>query len=55
MKGFELQIVYDEVEHIVYIGTSTSSGVKYQCNNETDLKLAIIKYIDDYITLKGGE
>lgn len=34
----ELEIVYEKEEGIVYIGTPTSSGAKYECKTIEDLK-----------------
>ncbi len=45
----EIEIVYRKEEGIVYIGTPTSSGVKYECNTIEQLKKSIITYIEDYI------
>lgn len=45
----EIEIVYEKEEGIVYIGTPTSSGAKYECKTIEDLKKSIITYIEDYI------
>ena len=48
-EDFDLQISFDKEEQLVYIGTETSSGAKYDCKNIEDLKKAINEYIDDYV------
>ena len=47
----DLSVNFDKDFNAVYIGTESSSGVKYDCKNVEDLKFAINSYIDDYIDL----
>ena len=44
---FELQIVFEN--NTLYIGTESSSGCKYHCENMEEVKKAILEYIDSYL------
>lgn len=45
----DLEISFSKEEQLVYIGTETSSGAKYNCETIEDLKKAINEYVDDYV------
>lgn len=48
-ESFIITVDFDKDERDVLIATETSSGAKYKCETEEDLKSAINTYIFNYI------
>ena len=51
-ENFSINIDFDKDEKNVFIATENSSGAKYKCETEEDLKIALNSYIDNYIELE---
>ena len=50
-SSFNLEIVYNDDEKIMYIGTSDSSGEKYKCEKYSDIVKNVKSYCDNYLIL----
>lgn len=46
---YDLNIEFIKEEGMVYIGTSNSSGAKYECESIEELRKIVHDYIDDYL------
>ena len=46
-SSFEIELIYDKDEEMVYIGTENSSGLKYECKNIKELSNIIEEYCDN--------
>lgn len=54
-SSFDLELCYDGLKKLLYIGTETSSGAKYKCNNYNDFQNAIKDYCDNYLTFDNED
>lgn len=54
-EDFNLELSYDAKNNNIIIGTESSSGVQYECQNIADLKNVIASYVCNYINYENRE